>query len=94
MVGEMSICPINWDEYYEKVEKALDIIHRRWRETDTVEEVEELLRVDTISGYPQPICSWNDTKDNIDGICPANASVAEVDWLREQVEKLAKGKAL
>jgi hypothetical protein len=94
MVGEMSICPINWDEYYEKVEKALDIIHRRWRETDTVEELEELLRVDTISGYPQPICSWNDTKDNIDGICPANASVAEVDWLREQVEKLAKGKAL
>lgn len=26
MVGEMSICPINWDEYYENAEKALDII--------------------------------------------------------------------
>lgn len=95
MVGEMSICPIDWREYYKNVEKALDIIHRRWRETDTVDELEELLRIDMISGYlPDPIRSWNDTKDNIDGICPANASVAEVDWLREQVEKLAKGNAL
>lgn len=94
MVGECSICPIDWGEYYEKVEKALDIIHRQCRDTDIVDEVEELLRVETISGYPDPIRSWNDTKDNIDGICPANASVVEVDWLREQVEKLAKGNAL
>ena len=26
MVGEMSICPINWDEYYSNVDEALDII--------------------------------------------------------------------
>lgn len=94
MVGECSICPINWHEYYEKVEKALNIIWDSNLDDIVKGRLEELLRVETISGYPDPICSWNDTKDNIDGICPANASVAEVDWLREQVEKLAKGKAL
>ena len=94
MVGEMSICPINWDDYYENAEKALDIIWDSNLDDVVKERLEELLRVEKISGYLDPICSWNDTKDNIDGICPANASVAEVDWLREQGEKLAKGKAL
>ena len=91
----MSICPIDWDEYYENAEEALDIIWDSNLDDVVKERLEELLRVETISGYPPgPIRSWNDTKDNIDGICPANASVAEVDWLREQVEKLAKGNAL
>lgn len=94
MVGEMSICPINWDDYYENAEKALDIIWDSNLDDVVKGRLEELLRVEKISGYLGPICSWNDTKDNIDGICPANASVAEVDWLREQVEKLAKGNAL
>lgn len=94
MVGEMSICPINWDDYYENAEKALDIIWDSNLDDVVKGRLEELLRVEKISGYLDQICSWNDTKDNIDGICPANASVAEVDWLREQVEKLAKGNAL
>ena len=94
MVGEMSICPINWDDYYENAEKTLDIIWDSNLDDVVKGRLEELLRVEKISGYLDPICSWNDTKDNIDGICPANASVAEVDWLREQVEKLAKGNAL
>lgn len=90
----MSICPINWDDYYENAEKALDIIWDSNLDDVVKGRLEELLRVEKISGYLDQICSWNDTKDNIDGICPANASVAEVDWLREQVEKLAKGNAL
>lgn len=90
----MSICPINWDDYYEHVEMALDVIWDSNLDDVVKGRLEELLRVEKISGYLDPICSWNDTKDNIDGICPANASVAEVDWLREQVEKLAKGNAL
>jgi hypothetical protein len=59
---------------------------------------EELLRVDTITGYPKPYLepnrTWADTAANIDDLCPLGASVAEVDWLKAQMEKLDKGTAL
>ena len=62
------------------------------------DKLEELLRVDTISGYPPPYFeqpkTWRDTADIIDDICPKGASVAEVNWLKEQLEKLHKGTAL
>lgn len=95
MVGEMSICPINWDEYYSNVEEALDIIGDSNLDENVKDKLEELLRVDTISGYPPPYFeapkTWRDTADIIDDICPKGASVAEVNWLKEQLEKLAKG---
>lgn len=94
MVGERSICPIDWAGYYGNVEKALKIIWDSELDDVLKERLEELLRVELVSGYPDPIQGWKDIMDNIDGICPPGASVAEVDWLREQVEKLAKGKAL
>jgi hypothetical protein len=94
MVGEMSICPINWDEYYENAEEALKIIWDSGLDDVLKERLEDLLRVEVVSGYPDPIQGWKDTMDNIDGICPPGASVAEVDWLKAQVEKLAKGNAL
>ena len=93
MVGEMSICPINWGEYYTNVENALRIINDSSLDEKTKDTLEDLLRIDDISGYQTPVLtSWQDTVDNIDGICPPNASVSEVDWLRGQAEKLAKGK--
>lgn len=95
MVGEMSICPINWDDYYENAEKALDIIWDSNLDDVVKERLEELLRVDTVSGYPkQPIRTWEDTKANIDGICPPGASIPEVEWLSDQVGKLCKGTAI
>ena len=45
MVGEMSICPINWDEYYEHAEKALDIIWDSNLDDVVKERLEKLLRV-------------------------------------------------
>lgn len=98
MVGEMSICPIDWQEYYEKVEKSLNIIWDSNLDDVVKERLEELLRVDTITGYPKPYLepnrTWVDTAANIDALCPPGASVAEVEWLKGQVEKLAKGNAL
>jgi len=94
MVGECSICPIDWDDYYENVEMALKTIWDSNLDDVVKERLEELLRVDTINAYPKPIQSWDDTKGNIDGICPVGASVPEVDWLRGQVDKLCKGTAL
>lgn len=95
MVGEYSICPINWGEYYKNVEKALTAIWDSDLDEVVKERLEELLRVDDISGYPEPkIQTWADSIGNIDGICPPGASVAEVDWLKEQMEKLNKGTAL
>lgn len=98
MVGEMSICPIDWDEYYEHAEKALDIIWDSNLDDVVKERLEELLRVDTITGYPKPYLepnrTWADTAAVIGDLCPPGASVAEVDWLKAQMEKLAKGKAL
>lgn len=98
MVGEMSICPVNWDEYYEHAEKALDIIWDSNLDDVVKERLEGLLRVDTITGYPipylEPNRTWADTAAVIDNLCPPGASVAEVDWLKAQMEKLAKGKAL
>ena len=90
----MSICPINWDEYYEHAEKALDIIWDSNLDDVVKERLEELLRVDTITGYPEPNRTWADTAAVIDDLCPPGASVAEVDWLRAQMEKLDKGTAL
>lgn len=93
MTGEWSICPIQWNEYYANVENALRIIHDSSLDEKTKDALEDLLRIDDISGYQTPVfTSWQDTADNIDGICPPNASVSEVDWLKEQAEKLAKGK--
>lgn len=93
MTGEWSICPIQWSEYYANVEKALRIINDSSLDEKTKDTLEDLLRIDDISGYQKPVfTSWQDTVDNIDGICPPNASVSEVDWLRKQAEKLAKGK--
>lgn len=93
MTGEWSICPIQWNEYYANVENALRIINDSSLDEKTKDTLEDLLRIDDISGYQNPVfTSWQDTVDNIDGICPPNASVSEVDWLREQAEKLAKGK--
>lgn len=98
MVGEMSICPINWDDYYEHAEEALRIIWDSNLDDVVKERLEELLRVDTISGYPKPYLeqpmTWADTAANIDDLCPTGASVAEVDWLNAQMEKLDKGTAL
>jgi hypothetical protein len=95
MVGEYSICPINWAEYYKNVEKALATIWDSDLDEVVEERLEELLRVEDISGYPEPkIQTWTDSIDNIDGICPLGASVAEVDWLKAQMEKLDKGTAL
>lgn len=95
MVGEMSICPLNWAEYYGNVEEALDIIWASTLDEKTKDKLEELLRVDNITGYPpldkDPIRSWNEAADLVEEICPSNATVPEVDWLRGQVEKLAKG---
>lgn len=84
------------DEYYEHVEKALDIIWDSNLDDVVKERLEELLRVDTISGYPkpEPNRTWADTASNIDDLCPTGASVAEVDWLKAQMEKLDKGTAL
>ena len=93
MTGEWSICPIQWNEYYANVENALRIINDSSLDEKTKDALEDLLRIDDISGYQTPVfTSWQDTVDNIDGICPPNASVSEVDWLKEQAEKLAKGK--
>ena len=93
MVGEMSICPINWDEYYENAEKALDIIWDSNLDDVVKERLEELLRVDTITGYPKPYLepnrTWADTAANIDDLCPPGASV-----VKAQMEKLDKGTAL
>lgn len=96
MVGELSICPINWDEYYENAEKALDIIRDSNLDDVVKERLEELLRVDTTTGYPKPYLkpTWAGTADIIDDLCPPGASVAEVDWLKAQLEKLDKGTAL
>lgn len=98
MVGEASICPINWNEYYSEVEEALDLIWGSDLDEKTKDKIDELLRIDTISAYPppykEPVNTWSDTADLIDEICPAGASVAEVNWLKEQLEKLAKGQAL
>ncbi len=92
MVGEMSICPINWDEYYSNVNEALDIIGDSNLDETVKDKLEDLLRIDDISGYQKHVVtSWQDTVDNIDGICPSNASVSEVDWLRAQADKIAKG---
>jgi hypothetical protein len=98
MVGEMSICPINWDEYYEHAEEALDIIWDSNLDDVVKERLEELLRVDTITGYSKPYLeparTWADTAASIDDLCPHGASVAEVDWLKAQIEKLDRGTAL
>ena len=98
MVGEMSICPINWDDYYEHAEEALKIIWDSNLDDVVKERLEELLRVDTITGYPKPYlgpaCTWADTAALIDDLCPSGVSVAEVDWLKAQMEKLDKGTAL
>lgn len=93
MADERSICPVRWDEYYGNVEEALDIIWDSTLDEKTKDKLEELLRVDTISGYPPPytIRSWHEAADIVEEICPPNATVPEVDWLRGQVEKLAKG---
>lgn len=92
MTGEWSICPIQWNEYYANVENALRIINDSSLDEKTKDTLEDLLRIDDISGYQKPVfTSWQDTVDNIDGICPPNASVSEVDWLRAQAEKIAKG---
>ena len=89
----MSICPINWDEYYENAEKALDIIWDSNLDDVVKERLEELLRVDTITGYPKPYLepnrTWADTAANIDDLCPPGASV-----VKAQMEKLDKGTAL
>lgn len=98
MVGEMSICPVNWDEYYEHAEMALNIIWDSILDDVVKERLEELLRVDMITGYPKPYLepnrTWADTAAAIDDLCPPGASVAEVGWLKEQMEKLDKGTAL
>ena len=98
MVGEMSICPINWDDYYEHAEEALKIIWDSNIDDVVKERLEELLRVDTVTGYPKPYLepprTWADTADIIDEFCPEGASVAEVDWLKAQIVKLDKGTAL
>ena len=93
MPSELSICPIDWKQYYDNVETALDIISTSKLDTDTKERLEELLRVDGISAYPEPyVASWEDTANNIDIICPPNASLPEVDWLRQQVDLLRTGR--
>ena len=98
MIGEMSICPINWDDYYAHAENALDIIWDSKLDNAVKERLEELLRVDTITGYPKPYMeptrNWADMAAVIDVLCPLGASVAEVDWLKAQMEKLDKGTAL
>lgn len=89
----MSICPINWDDYYEHVEMALNIIWDSNLDDVVKERLEELLRVDTITGYPKPYLepnrTWADTAANIDDLCPPGASV-----VKAQMEKLDKGTAL
>jgi hypothetical protein len=42
----------------------------------------------------EPNRTWADMAAAIDNLCPPGASVAEVDWLKEQMEKLEKGTAL
>jgi len=93
MPSELSICPIHWKQYHYNVETALGIISTSKLDPDTKERLEELLRVDGISAYPEPyIDSWEDTASNIDIICPPNASLPEVDWLRQQVDLLRTGR--
>ena len=98
MADERSICPIKWDEYYGNVEEALDIIWASTLDEKTKDKLEELLRVDNITGYPppykDPIRSWHEAADLVEEICPKGASVAEVNWLKEQLETLHKGTAL
>lgn len=104
MVDEVSLCPINWSEYQDKVEEALGIIDDSGLDEDTKEKIRELIGVDRIWGYPDPDPStgylvtgnvtWADTLKYVDALAPATATIPEVEWLRGQVEKLAKGKAL
>ena len=98
MADERSICPVQWNEYYSNVDEALDIIWASNLDETVKDKLEELLRVDTISAYPPPYFetpnTWLDAADIIDDICPKGASVAEVNWLKEQLEKLNKGTAL
>lgn len=44
----MSICPINWGEYYSNVDETLDIIWGSNLDEKVKDKLEELLRVDTI----------------------------------------------
>ena len=104
MVDEVSLCPVNWSEYQDKVGEALGIIFDSDLPEDTKENIRELIEVERIMGFPDPdpatavpiagVRTWADSLKYVDALAPANASVAEVEWLREQVEKLAKGKAL
>lgn len=104
MVDEVSLCPINWSEYQDKVDEALVIIYDSCLDEDTKEKIRELIEVDRVCGFPDPNpatgclvtgnMTWADTLKYVDALAPATATVPEVEWLREQVEKLAKGKAL
>lgn len=104
MVDEVSLCPINWSEYQDKVDEALGIIYDSGLDEDTKEKIRELIEVDRICGYPDPgpatgclvagNVTWADTLNYVDALAPSTASIPEVDWLHAQVRKLVDGTAL
>ena len=104
MVDEVSLCPLDWSEYQDRVDEALEIVDDSALDDDTKDRIHELIEVDRVSGYPDPDPStgylvagnntWADALTYVDALVPATATIPEAEWLREQVEKLAKGKAL
>ena len=104
MVDEVSLCPINWSEYQDKVDEALGIIYDSGLDKDTKEKIRELIEVERIGGHPDPDpatgclvarnVTWADALNYVDALAPSTASIPEVDWLRAQVRKLVDGTAL
>lgn len=89
---EATLCPINWEEFINNVDKAIYLINQL---NDVSEHdrdrIIDLLEVDTVSGWNIELNTWHDAGRYMHAIVPPNATVPEVAKLEKVLSEIEQG---
>ena len=89
---EATLCPINWEEFINNVDKAIYLITQLKNVSDhDRNRIIDLLDVETVSGWRIDLKNWHDARWYAHAIVPPNATVPEVAKLEKVLEELEQG---
>lgn len=89
---EATLCPINWEDYINNVDKAFYLIRQLKNvSVHDKDRIIDLLDVETVSGWNIELNNWRDAKRYAHVIVPPNATVPEVQKLEKVLTEIEQG---
>ena len=89
---EATLCPINWEDYINNVDKAIYLIRQLKNvSVHDKDRIIDLLEVETVSGWNIELNNWHDAKRYAHAIVPPNATVPEVQKLEKVLTEIEQG---